>query len=114
VSIIPGIENFAPDRDEQRVLGRSERRAGRFLELLQVRGNRGVHVRRNLLVLLVVDVADLGRDREPGRHGQARVGHLGEARALAAEEIFHVAVAVGLAVAEEKDVLTLRCNFLRH
>ena len=41
----------------------------------------------------------------PGGTGQSGVGHLGEARAFAAEHIFHLAVAVGLATAEGIDVL---------
>ena len=37
----------------------------------------------------------------PGGTGRPRVGHLGEARAFAAEQVLHRAIAVGLAVAEE-------------
>ena len=35
------------------------------------------------------------RDREAGRDGQAEVGHLGEVRALAAEQVLQVLVALG-------------------
>ena len=42
-----------------------------------------------------VVVAGLGRDREAGRHRQARDRHLGEAGALAAEQVAHPAVALG-------------------
>ena len=94
------------DRHEQRVLGGTERRAGRLLELLQVLRDLAVDRRGDLLLFLVVDVADLGGDRKTGRHGQARIGHLGEAGAFAAEEVLHVPVAVGLAVAEEVDGLS--------
>ena len=46
---------------------------------------------------------------KPGRHRQADAAHLGEVRALAAEQRLHRSVAVGLA-AEEVDVLArLRC-----
>ena len=57
-----------------------------------------------LAVRLVVGVAGLGGDREPGGHGHPGVRHLGEARALAAEQVLHGAVAVRLAVAEEVHV----------
>ena len=88
------------DRDEQRVLGipegapregadRGERRVDLCLEL----GRVG-------LVVLVVVGADLGGDGEAGGHRQAQVGHLGEVGALAAQEILHPRLALGLAVTE--------------
>ena len=76
--------------------------------LRQVAVGRHVdHFRQGLrdLVLGVVDVADVGGDRETGRHRQAGIRHLGEAGALASERVLHRAVAVGLAVAEEVHVL---------
>ena len=93
------------DRDEQRVLGRPERPVRHLLELLHVLGDFAFDGGRNFALLFVVDVADLGRDGEPRRHGQSGVGHLGEARALAAEQILHRAVAVSLAGAEKIHVL---------
>ena len=51
-----------------------------------------------------VVVAGLGGDREAGRHRQARVGHLGEAGALAAEQVAHRRVALGAAAAPGVDV----------
>src|SRR5262249_2968320 len=117
------------DRDEQRIRRRSECGTRGLLELFQVPGNLVVDRGRDLPVLLVIDVADLGRDREAGRHRQAGVRHLGEARSLAAEQILHVPVAVGFSVAEEIHVCpgfgirdsgfvlsryTLRRFFLRH
>ena len=51
--------------------------------------------------------ADGGRDREAGRNGNADVGHLGEARAFAAEDVFHFGVARGVTVAEVVDVCWL-------
>ena len=56
------------------------------------------------LVVVVVG-ADFGGDRETRRHRQADAAHLGEVGALAAEQRLHAAVAVGLALAEEIDVL---------
>ena len=68
-------------------------------------GDLAIDGRRDLRLFLVVDGADVGRDGEARRHRQAGVGHLGEAGALAAEQVLHGAVAVGLAVAEEVHVL---------
>src|SRR5690606_21249839 len=42
-----------------------------------------------------VGAARLGGDREPGRYRQAEVGHLGEVRALTAEQVLLVLVALG-------------------
>src|SRR5262249_26478683 len=47
-------------------------------------------------------------DGESRRYGKPGVRHLGEARALAAEDIFHFAVAFGLAAAEEEYILGWR------
>ena len=47
----------------------------------------------------------LGLNGEAGRHGKPGVGHLGEAGAFAAQFVFHLAIAVGLAVAKEVHVL---------
>ncbi len=114
------------DGDEQRVVGRSERGAGGYLELLHVPGDLGIDRSGNLRLLLVVDVADLGRDRESRRHGEPGVGHFGQAGAFAPEQVLHGAVAVGSAVPEEIHVLsgfgigdsglayTLRRCLLRH
>jgi len=89
---------------KQGVVGRSERRAGRFLELLDVLVDLPIDRGGDLLLLLVIDVADLGRDREARRHRQARIGHLGEPRSFAPEQVLHVPVAVGFAAPEEVHV----------
>src|SRR5207245_2310053 len=47
----------------------------------------------------------LGLNSEAWRHRQPGIGHLGEAGAFAAEFIFHFAVAVGFAIAEEINIL---------
>ncbi len=47
----------------------------------------------------------LGLDGESRRHRQASAGHFGEACTFAAENIFHFAVAIGLAAAERVNVL---------
>ena len=89
------------DGNEQGVLRRPKHGTCGLLELLHVLGDLFVDGGGDLPVLFVVDVADFGRDGEARWHRQSRVGHLGEAGAFAAEKILHVAVAVGLAVAEE-------------
>ena len=107
MSIMPGIENFAPERTETSS-GLSVEPSvapAAFSSFLTCSSISRSIAGGIFGFLLVVDVADLGGDREPGRHRQAGVGHLGEARAFAAEQVLHVAVAVGLAVAEEIDVL---------
>ena len=81
---------------------------------------------RQRLVHLPIDVfgrqtaahvlaASLGLNGESRRHRQAGIGHLGQARAFAAEHVFHLAVAIGLAAAERVDVFGRRtsCSFLR-
>ena len=104
---MPGIENFAPERTDTSSgfsVDPSVAPAA-FSSFFSCSAISLVDGGGNLRLLLVVDGADLGGDRESGRNGQAGVGHLGEAGALAAEQVLHVAVAVSLAVAEEVDVL---------
>src|SRR5262249_51912591 len=56
--------------------------------------------------------AHVGGDGEPGRHRDVEVGHLGEARAFAAEQVLHAGIAVGLAPAEEvHELLCHRLSF---
>ena len=94
-----------PHRHEQRVFRGSELRAGRRLEPLQVLVDLAIDCGRDSGVLLVVDVADGGGNREAGRHREAGIGHLGKPCALAAEHVLHIPVAVGLSVGKEIDVL---------
>ncbi len=54
----------------------------------------------NLLARVEIGVADLRRDGEAGGYGQPGARHLGQTGAFAAENIFHLAVAVGCAAAE--------------
>ncbi len=57
-------------------------------------------------MVIGVIVANFGRKREPGRDGQADVGHFGQIRAFAAEQILHIGAAFRLAGTKEIDVLT--------
>ena len=105
---MPGIENFAPERTDTSSGFSVEPSVApaAFSSLLAgARPSRLSMSGGSLPLLLVIEVAGVGGDGEPGRHRQAGVGHLGEAGALAAERVLHRAVAVGLAVAEEVDEL---------
>ena len=104
--IMPGMENFAPERtlSSSGFVGSPSFLPSSLLELRQRLPDLLVHFGRNLPVVVEVDVADLGRDREAGRHRHARVAHLGEAGALAAERVFHVLVTVGSVAAERVNV----------
>ncbi len=90
-------------RDEQRIGPVAEGLAGEAADF----GERGRHLRfergRIGFVVGVIVGADLGGDGEAGRHRQPEAGHLGEARALAAQQIAHVCLARGLAAAEGID-----------
>ena len=55
------------------------------------------------LTALEVVEAEIAGDGETGRNGNTDGGHLGEAGALAAEDLLHGGGAVGPALAEEVD-----------
>ena len=93
--------------DQQRIVARAELLP---LQLLQLR-QRLVHLAVDVCgdtLLAHVFAAGFGLDGESRRHGQPGVGHLGQARAFAAQLVLHLAVAVGLATAEEINVLGCR------
>ena len=105
-----------PHADEQGVLAGTERRAGNLLERAQVGDHLQVHRLGEMSMPGVVERAGFRGNREPWRHRQAGVGHLRQSRALAAQQVLHRAIAVGLALPEEVDVLALcfsRCLVLR-
>jgi hypothetical protein len=95
----------AAHRDEQRVLRRAQALAHQLLEARQRALDLRVHLGRQAAAALDEEVAGGRRDREARRHRQARVGHLGQAGALAPEQLLHVPVAVGAAAPEEVHVL---------
>ena len=74
-------------RDEQRIGRVAEALARLLLERRDVRADLVVEARRHLLAARHVGATRVGRDREPGRHGDAERRHLGETDALAAEEL---------------------------
>ena len=107
VSIIPGIENLAPERTETSsgLAGSPKPLPVRSLDLACTASSMSSHRPvRQLLAVGEVVVAGLGGDREAGRGRQAGERHLGEARALAAEQVLHRAVAFGGARAPGVDV----------
>ena len=105
---MPGIDTGAPDRTETRsgIVDVAESLAGDLLETLQRGVDFGAKRVGNLSLAQVVDAERAG-DREARRHRHAEVRHLGEVRALAAEDGLHVLRSFGLAVAEEVDGLRL-------
>ena len=90
-------------RDEQRVVAIAEPPAGEPADLGERRLDLAPELRRIALAVPVEVGADLGGDGEAGRHRQAEIGHLGEVRALAAEEIAQPRLSFRLAVAEGID-----------
>ena len=106
VFIMPGMENFAPERT---LTSSGFSGSPSFLpicafELGQRREHLLVDLGEYLVAVLEIDVADFGGDREAGRHGHAGPAHLGEPGALAAEDLLHLAVAVGCAAAKAVNV----------
>ncbi len=107
VFIIPGMENFAPER----TLSSSGLDASPsfwpicFSSLTSALSISCWMSSGSLFSIVEVDIADARRDREARRHRKARAGHFGQPGALAAEHIFHGAVAVGCAAAERINVL---------
>src|SRR5204862_5655422 len=93
------------DGNEQRLGWIAEFSAHRLLHARQVLRDRALQLRRIRLVVRVKVGADLGGDGESGRDGDADVGHLGQARTFAAEDVLHLGVALGVAFAEVVDVL---------
>ena len=104
-SAFPAAHGSAPDE----VLAALDADTRRYLTIVANAGGAGIGdrgvdlgpqgVRIGAAVVVVVG-ADLGGDGEAGGNREAEVRHLGEVRALAAEEIAHGALALGLAVAE--------------
>ena len=92
-------------RHQQRIGRIAEGPAGQPPDLRE----RGIDLRAQVagigLAVAVEVGADLGGDGEAGRHRQAEVGHFGKVRALAAEHVAHLRLALGLAVAEGVDPL---------
>ena len=107
---MPGMENFAPERTltSSGFSAPAELLALQLLELVE----RLVHLAVDFFgdaAVAHVFAAGFGLDGEAGRHGQPGVGHFGQAGAFAAQHVFHLAVAVGLAAAKGVNVLNRFC-----
>jgi hypothetical protein len=104
------------DRDEQRVCGIAEGLAGDGLDVREAGGDLVAQRLRELAALLVIDRAEIGRDREARRDRQADRRHLGEVRALAAEQVLVALAAIRNTAAEAVHILghrgSSKCLFL--
>ena len=92
-------------------MGVAELLAGDAADLVERLLDLRFQVLRILLAVGVIERADVGGDGEAGRHRQAQIGHLGQPRALAAEQVAHAGLALGAAVAERIDPLVLCGGF---
>ena len=95
---MPGIEARAPERTDTSsgICRVAEPGADRLLDARRAPSATCVLQLGRIAAVVVVEVgADLGRDREAGRHRQAEIAHLGEVGALAAEQVAHVAAPLG-------------------
>ena len=91
------------DRDQQRIVGIAERLAGQGAHVIERPLDLSGKVGRIALIVGVKIGADLGRDGKAGRNREPEIGHFGEVRALATEQVAHVRGALGPAVAEGID-----------
>ena len=111
---MPGMENFAPERtlSSSGFDGVAQLLAHLLFELHDGFVDLLLDFVGNFVVVLEIDVADVGGDGEARGHGQPGAGHFGQPGAFAAERIFHRAVAVGRAAAERINVLCSFSGFL--
>ena len=104
VSIMPGMENFAPERTETSS-GFSP--APSFWPCSFSSRARAACISSSICgtdLAAHVLAAGFGLNGESRRNGQTGVGHLCKTGAFAAKDVLHVAVAVGFAAAEEVDI----------
>ena len=92
--------------DEQRGLPVAEALAGERLQPLDVRQDLLLELRGDGPPVLIVPRAGLGGDGEALGDGQADAGHLGQVRALAAQQLAHVGAALG------EEVYILMCHIV--
>ena len=96
------------DGNQQRIGGIAEGAAGELADV----GERLLDLAFELLrigaAVVVVIGADFRGDGEARRHRQAQIGHLGQIRPLAAEQVLHPRLALGLTVPEGIDPLRHR------
>ena len=108
-----GDARAGTDGDEQGIPGVAEAGAHDRLDV----GDAGAHLLIEAFGILagvgVVGAADIGGNSEAGGNGDAEAAHLGEARALATQQLAHVGAALSASVAKEVDELggRLRARF---
>ena len=98
------------DADQQRIFGVAQLLADLRFEFFESFQNLIVNLFRNAVVIFEVDVADFGGDGESRRHGNSGAGHFGKSGAFAAQDIFHGAVAIGVAGSEAINVFSHFCS----
>ena len=91
------------DGNQQRILAGAELLPLQLFQPVKRCVHFGIDLRADLSAH--VFAAGLGLNGESRRHRQSGVGHLGQACALAAQNILHAAVAVRFAVTEEVHIL---------
>ena len=90
-------------RDQQRLIADAEGAPRELFEAFEIGVQFGVEIIGPALLVFVEVGAAFGGDGEAGRHVEAGARHVREAGAFAADQVLDIAVAVGLAVAEEVD-----------
>ena len=110
-----GDRRARTDGDQQRIHGIAELFLHLGFQLLQLALELLEHALGIFVVVRGVVRARFRRDREARRHRQPRVRHLGEVRALAAEDRLHRGVAFGVFLPEavKIDIFLLGHVFLR-
>ena len=101
-----GSAGAGTDGDQQRVVQVAELLAAHLLELLHVLVDLGQDLVVDPLAVIIELDAGFGGDGEALGHGHAQVGHLGQVRALAAQQVAHVLGAFG------KQVYVFVCQVL--
>ena len=94
--------------DEQGVVQVTELLAGDFFELRDILVDLRFDVCADALAVVVVLRAGFRADGEALGNGHAKLGHLGEVRALSAEQVFHAAVRLRKEVNILMHLITLR------
>ena len=89
------------DRNEQRIARVAELFAGDLLHFGEILINLRLDFGGDGFAVFIITGAGLGCDGEALRDRHAEVGHLGQVRALSAEQLAHLAVALG----EKVDIL---------
>ncbi|MET3827450.1 hypothetical protein ABIC16_003143 [Sphingomonas sp. PvP055] len=95
-----------PDRDEQRVGRVAEHLAGDALDMRDPGRDFVAQALRELAALIVIDCAEIGRNREARRDRQADRRHLRQIRALAPQQIPVALAPIGHPAAEAVYVLS--------